>query len=224
MAFLDADDLWTQDKLEVQIAYLKSNPDCSLVLTAYAIFGKSQKFPRIVRHKNAIKMNKRWLNMRGFGGGLESIGLVSKTKLTEVGGFDEKLSTSSGLDLSIRLASIGSVHILPKVCMYYRISDGQWHGNHDPLKKDLERLVLKHGKGNKNRIKKSQAAYFYWTRLRSQGSTKIIWAFSRSILSLKLSQSWMLISLLSRGILAWISGYREKDFTQISLSNLQAKR
>ena len=69
MAFLDADDLWMPEKLELQVKTHFLNPTVGLSLTSYAIFKKDQKNGfRIVSCRNSKKMIFRWLTMTGFGG------------------------------------------------------------------------------------------------------------------------------------------------------------
>ena len=213
VAFLDADDLWTPDKLHLQVSILDKFPDCSLVLTSYAIFKSFDSIPRLVMHANPKRMNLRWLDMRGFGGGLESIGMSPRKYLDAADWFDESLSTSSGLDLSLKLGSLGDIRILSEVSMYYRISTGQWHSNFEPLKRDLEILKVRHAGDFSKKIGRRHQSYFYWVNLRSCSPIETVKAVFSNLIMFNSSRINMLCSLLSRNLWAQICGFFHKKQT-----------
>lgn len=138
IAFLDGDDTWSPNKLEVQTALLNQDPSAVLAICPYVIFkaNQSRSSQRIVDHGKAKKLIHNWTTFRGFGGGTESTGLVRKAALLAVGGFNPKLSTSAGADLTMRLARIGKILNARDSYMQYRIHTGQWHTNHEILKRD----------------------------------------------------------------------------------------
>ena len=82
----------------------------------------------------------RWLRMQGYGAGTESTGMTRNKLLREIGGFDENLSTSAGLYLTIELANRGRVVFSNKSLMAYRIHTGQWHSNTEILSSDMAAL------------------------------------------------------------------------------------
>jgi len=216
LAFLDSDDLWAPTKIQSQVDAMIKNPGCVLVLSAYAIFGDRTSRPRVVRHKSSKRMNSRWLDMRGFGGGLESLGLVRRKTIDDIGMFNEALSTSSGLDLSLRLARCGDIVLLRQIGLYYRISDGQWHGNSDALKRDLIQLNKMYGASNPKKLFTLQESYFYWTRVRSKGLLEFVKSAFLAIIKLDIYKISMLQSLLSRNLhsqlLGWLEGKQTTDF------------
>jgi len=216
LAFLDSDDLWAPTKIQSQVDAMIKNPGCVLVLSAYAIFGDRTSRPRVVRHKSSKRMNSRWLDMRGFGGGLESLGLVRRKTIDDIGMFNEALSTSSGLDLSLRLARCGDIVLLRQIGLYYRISDGQWHGNSDALKCDLIQLNKMYGASNPKKLFTLQESYFYWTRVRSKGLLEFVKSAFLAIIKLDIYKISMLQSLLSRNLhsqlLGWLEGKQTTDF------------
>ena len=215
VAFLDSDDLWPANKIELQVEAIEKNPDSVLVLNSYAIFNQDSSIPRVVLHKKSEKMNSHWLDMRGFGGGLESLGLVRRKTLNQIGFFDENLSTSSGLDLSLRLEKVGKIVLLPEIGLYYRLSSGQWHTNFNPLVNDMGILADKHGGELRPQIKRFQASYFYWASLGSRVSRKFAVGVLRAFLTLDVPKLSLLNSLILRNLLATYRGWmRRKETTE----------
>ena len=142
IAFLDADDIWSRNKLFDQVETLKTDNGISLVISPYIIFSDINKDSnyRLVLHKGVKRTLNRWLQMRGYGAGTESAGMTRSSLLREIGGFDENLSTSAGLDLTIKLANRGRVAFSNRSLMAYRIHTGQWHANTEVLSKDMTTL------------------------------------------------------------------------------------
>jgi len=224
LAFLDSDDLWSPTKIQSQVDAMIKNPRCVLVLSAYAIFGGRKSRPRVVRHKSSKRMNSRWLDMRGFGGGLESLGLVRRSTIDEIGMFDEGLSTSSGLDLSLRLARCGEIVLLRQIGLYYRISDGQWHSNSDALKSDLIQLISRYGTTDSKKLASLQESYFYWTKVRSKGLSEFVLSAFLGIVKVDRHNLSMLYSLLSRNLYSQLLGWLVRKQTAEFLSHFELQR
>lgn len=206
LAFLDADDLWPKTKLRSQFVALETNPGANLVLSAFVIFRNHFSTPRIVCHKNSKRMIRRWLLMTGFGGGLESVGMIRKNSLLSGEMFDPTLSTSSGLDLSLRLAESGQIILLPEIGLYYRINPGQWHADTDELNKNLkilsERYQSKFGKD----LAKSHAAYLFWISARGFGKKYLLHSLLQSSTNVKNQRLGVLMNLISRNITSFLRG------------------
>lgn len=224
LAFLDSDDIWAPTKIQSQVDTMNKNPGCVLVLSAYAIFGDRTKRPRVVRHKRSKRMNSRWLDMRGFGGGLESLGLVRRSTIDEIGMFDEELSTSSGLDLSLRLATCGEVLLLKRIGLYYRISNGQWHENTVTLKSDMSKLAAKYGAPHFGRVILMHESYFYWANARSKGFLEFGKGVLLAIIKFDIYKIQMLHSLLFRNLYSQLLGWLERKHTSEFLSQIDLER
>jgi glycosyltransferase involved in cell wall biosynthesis len=106
VAFLDADDVWLPEKLEIQVNEMRAHPRIGLVHTNYVRLDSAG-----VRHPTRTKSGSRcagrcYLELfKGCGVKIATV-LVRKECLTKVGGFDESFRHASceDYDLWIRMA------------------------------------------------------------------------------------------------------------------------
>lgn len=207
IAFLDADDLWPPNKISNQVAALGANPKAVCVLSAYAIFGKNRL--RVVRHSSPNELLTRWLDMSGFGGGLESVGLVRKSALAEIGGFDTTFSTSSGLDLTLRLSKVGKIEVLNEIGLYYRLAEGQWHTDLQELIRNLSLIQAKYSDLYRGDLGTSHSSYIFWALTRQRGRSQLLLQFFKSLFDLKNGRARMLTRLALRNLKSVIIGQIE---------------
>ena len=206
IAFLDADDLWPNNKLALQFSALEVNPNYVVALSPFVIFDPNTRLPRLVRHTNSKKMLKGWLSMRGFGGGIESVGLIRRSALGSQLRFDESLTTSSGLDLTLRLSKLGEISFLREIGLFYRISEGQWHSNSAELERNLKIIRFKHQIESGEPLDKYHVAYRYWSSKKSLGSRTFLPALWRSVFSPSDRRFHMIFCLVLRNLKAKVLG------------------
>jgi len=209
IALLDADDIWLPSKLHKQTDYLIQNKEVDILFCSYVIFEESlKKSLRIVQFRDSRKMIMRWLQMLGFGGLIESVGLIKKEFFLNHGAFSEELSTSSGLEISLRGLINSKVAVLPEVLVGYRISDNQWHKDSDELAVNCKVLNSMYGNSilKEKVIEPYQNAYFFWNGIRDKGRVDYLVSFVVSLFRFDVPRIHMFLALLSRNIRSYLLG------------------
>ncbi len=121
VTFLDADDLWTPDKLEAQYQALLQNPEAAVVYSWTNCIDETGKFLRRCSYvKYSGDVYDKFLLDDFIGNG--SNVMIRKNAFFKVGGFDESLSNAQDTDMWLRLAAEYDFTVVPKPQILYRIS------------------------------------------------------------------------------------------------------
>lgn len=121
ISFLDADDLWTPDKLEAQLKALQENPQAAV---AYSWSDWVDEWGQFLRAGGHITVNGNAyekLLVRDF---VESGSnpLIRRQALDEVGDFDQSVTPAEDWDMWLRLAARYEFVAVPSSQILYRIS------------------------------------------------------------------------------------------------------
>lgn len=123
VAFLDADDLWTTDKLEAQLKALQANPDAALAYSWNQFIDASGRLICLGRRVDVSDNAYQTLLVTNF---IEngSNPLIRRQALIDVGGFDQSLRSSQDRDLYLRLAKRFRFVRVPSYQVLYRMTPG----------------------------------------------------------------------------------------------------
>jgi glycosyltransferase involved in cell wall biosynthesis len=125
IAFLDADDWWLPNKLEIQIGILSRNPDVSFVCADW-FNGERGDEPRM----SVLSGYKAWTQPADFDMMLEenfvnsSTVVVRREKLLQTGPFLERLRGAEDRHLWLRLLLMGNAHVCKEILAFRRFHPG----------------------------------------------------------------------------------------------------
>ncbi len=121
ISFIDADDLWTADKLEAQFKALQANPQAAVAYSWTNWIDESGQFLRAGSHLSVNGDVYTKLLLRDF---VESGSnpLIRKQALAEVGDFDRSVTPAEDWDMWLRLAARYEFVAVPSPQILYRIS------------------------------------------------------------------------------------------------------
>jgi glycosyltransferase involved in cell wall biosynthesis len=129
IAFLDSDDIWTENKLQEQLKYFQKFQDTIFVYSMSVTFGAvnflSPNYEVLPLLFKAAK-SKEDLKKKGNSITCSSV-LVKSEALKKINGFDEdpKLKAVEDYDLWIRLSELGKFYFIPRIHVKYRVHKSQ---------------------------------------------------------------------------------------------------
>ena len=120
IARMDADDIAEPSRLDLQVGYLQTHPECvavgcSLLLTDPDGDPLAEEEPPLTHDQIVVKL---W---SGIGALPHPTAVIRRDALNSVGGYRESFLCAQDLDLWLRLADVGYLANLPQALLRYRL-------------------------------------------------------------------------------------------------------
>jgi glycosyltransferase involved in cell wall biosynthesis len=156
IAFLDADDTWLPEKLELQTRFLSAHTEAALVFGDLELVVDGQV---VEPSYLALKKHAWWSTQEGvlvkdaFARLLvenvvsTSTTMISSRALQQVGPFDEDLPTAEDLDLWLRIAAIFPIGCVPRVMCRKHVLASSLSADHARTSKDFLAVLTKYTSG-----------------------------------------------------------------------------
>lgn len=140
IAFLDADDLWTSDKLEAQLKALQVNPQAAV---AFSWVDYINEFGDFLHTGNHVTINGNAYKQMLVENVLEngSNPLVRRGALDKVGGFNQSLTPAEDWDMWLRLAASYDFVTVPYPQILYRTLSNSGSSNVLKMEKVASQLI-----------------------------------------------------------------------------------
>jgi len=125
LAFLDADDIWLEGKLDKQLAAIKCDPAITLVsCNSVFVTEAGEILKEGHRNRPPVEGENAWKTLLVYNFLPTPTVLTYRALVLEIGGFDESLAVAEDLDLWIKLALRGKVRVLHEILIKYFDSNG----------------------------------------------------------------------------------------------------
>jgi glycosyltransferase involved in cell wall biosynthesis len=143
VAFLDADDTWRQDKLEVQVKALSENPGYRACYTAFTVVSPNLTPLNVVRSWRRGTALEDLLTRGNVIGSICSV-ICERSLFETTGGFDPSLSQCADWDMWVRMSPLTDFLYIDAPLVTYRQHASNMSRNAPLLERD-SLVVLKKG-------------------------------------------------------------------------------
>lgn len=119
LSFIDADDLWTRDKLEAQVQALHSHPEAGVAYSWTAFINEHSEYiysREPMYYEGNVYPHLLLSNFISSGSNI----MVRRSLAEQVGEFDPTLRSAEDWDYYIRLATVTSFVVVPQYHILYR--------------------------------------------------------------------------------------------------------
>jgi len=147
LAFLDVDDWWEKQKLEIQLQEIRST-NAQFIYSDYFLINEKKKTKKLII-ANRLNNKKVEHLFKRYTVGLLSI-LITRSAYEAVGGFDENYHIIGDIDLVAKITARYAFRCIAKPLCNYR-----WHGENESSAKNLQ-LQIKESERMYILCKKSQ--------------------------------------------------------------------
>ncbi len=123
ISFLDSDDLWTRDKLELQVAALDADPRLAVAYSWTVFVDERGRFvfaKEPARFEGDVYAELATSNFLASA----SNALARTERLDEVGGFDESFGPAADWEYWLRVAARARFAVVPRYQVLYRLRGG----------------------------------------------------------------------------------------------------
>jgi len=140
VAFLDADDIWAHKKISTQVAHLEKCDEIDLVICNYVMFYEQSGTSLAVSFTPIEKKLKSWILTTGFGGLIESTGVIRRSALLKSGLFHSRIEGPGGLEMLARFVTARRAFCSKEYLCKYQVTAVGWHNNKVDLVSSFQEL------------------------------------------------------------------------------------
>ncbi len=191
IAFLDDDDIWPNNKLEVQVDHIENCDAILLGGSSHGFFG-IENADEVSSDPNEFKI----LNTIDFflGNHFTSPGqvIIRKSALDAIGGYDEAIWGVDDLDLWMRLSRIGEIRKYEYIALYHRIHDANASLDLEKIAINTELVIRKNLllSAKEDILKLKREGYRFLFRCAGK---KLLWKGAKFIKMGRIEEGWQMI-------------------------------
>lgn len=163
IAFLDSDDLWKNNKLNVQVSYMKKHPDIVLSYTDYDSFKLQNE---IIKNKQLypFQIENQHDRLLVFNYIATLTVMLKKEIFQKVDGFDISLFGPEDWDLWIRIAKIGKIAFINQKLALYREHESGISKNRKRQLEQEYKVLRRYALQSTNKKLQKYALWFYYLK------------------------------------------------------------